>query len=585
MLLVVNFVKSAIAANTAIAGLNGPTSGVTPASAHPAIPVTAPAANLNKPAVVNPVPVIPVAPIVSTPANVVNAPVVTQQPVPVQPPVTPPVVVPPVTPIPAPTQVPVVSAPGGSTNSKSSITVLEEQNDGKEAHSSTGYSSEEISGEVTESPLNTVDLMTSGNWLLKRAWWEKTEDLYEQLKDVVSKIMERRSYFLSQRNEIDRALDICFSEVGLEQGELYDIVGYGKDLLDKEKAQGLVIPEEKILVEKLAGKERELEQLKLDTKGIDDISKKIDDALELFFGQIDTCNKYEHKAWENFKDIARELDDKEARKLYYNTEALLKDVKNIQKYLEVEFTKYFNDMLQAAKDHTQKISSQVNMLKTAGIDLKKELKILEQKTSGPAREKDAERKAAEDKKKAEEAEEKRQEALEKAKWYYPLKSFYMSASQKCVVLLGHLGFVTSYVTKANNLVYAGFQKIKAITFKVLGKSPAPAPAEVKKDKKIDANEKKNDASVDLKKAEKTKPIIHEKDDKMDDQLSDAAKLSEIKTEKQQPEQAKKVEPVAKSIEQSKQNNHSVKYYEKTGEQTDMNADVDYYNLEDTEALN
>ena len=73
--------------------------------------------------------------------------------------------------------------------------------------------------------------------------------------------------------------------------------------------------------------------------------------------------------------------------MYYNTEALLKDVKNIEQYLEHDFSNYFNTMLQAAKDHTQKISAQVNGLKAAGVDLKKEMKILESQTSAASKNK------------------------------------------------------------------------------------------------------------------------------------------------------------------------------------------------------
>lgn len=93
--------------------------------------------------------------------------------------------------------------------------------------------------------------------------------------------------------------------------------------------------------------------------------------------QIDLSNKYEDQAWENFRDILRELNDKEARKQYYETKGILDDVKKIAEYLTGPFSSYFSQSLQSAQEHMKNITSQMQQLKSHGIDLKKEADLLE----------------------------------------------------------------------------------------------------------------------------------------------------------------------------------------------------------------
>lgn|GEM_PF-1826056 len=232
---------------------------------------------------------------------------------------------------------------------------------------------EEIDGKI-----DTIDREGSGNWLLKRIWWEKTEPVYEEIKQVFNEIMNARMDFISQRNRLDRELDVAYGQIGLEEGELQDILEHCLNLVKQDKKeQGFLTKEEETLYNTLLHKQNDLEQIKLDIKALQAVDQKIDEALEALFKQIDVANQYEQKAWENFKDIARELNDKVARKSYYETEGLLKDVQNVHSYITGEFSNYFNQTLQSARTHSQSITSQVHALKQAGVDLKQQLETLE----------------------------------------------------------------------------------------------------------------------------------------------------------------------------------------------------------------
>lgn len=229
------------------------------------------------------------------------------------------------------------------------------------------------------SEVDTFDKESSGNWVLKRVWWEKIETLYEQIKQVFNTIMTARMDFISQRNRLDRELDIFFGQIGLEEGQLQDMIEDALNILKKERTQeGFLDKNEEAFYQALQGKQRDIEQLKLDVKALQELDQKIDEALDTLFKQIDVADQYEQKAWETFKDVARELDDKVARKSYYETEALLKDIQNVHRYITGDFAAYFTQTIQSAQTHSKSIAVQMQTLKQNGVDLKKRLESIEQ---------------------------------------------------------------------------------------------------------------------------------------------------------------------------------------------------------------
>ena len=112
---------------------------------------------------------------------------------------------------------------------------------------------------VVDSEVDTFDQEGSGNWLLKRVWWEKTEGVYEQIKQVFNEIMNARMDYISQRNRLDRELDISYGQIGLEEGELQDIIDYCLDFVKKEKQeQGFLNKQQEDLYNALQHKQNEL---------------------------------------------------------------------------------------------------------------------------------------------------------------------------------------------------------------------------------------------------------------------------------------------------------------------------------------
>ena len=100
-------------------------------------------------------------------------------------------------------------------------------------------------------------------------------------------------------------------------------------------------------------------------------------------------------------------------------------------------------MLRTGKEQTQKISSQMNALKAEGIDLKKEIGILEKDDEDQKIKQLKEQEEAAFKKKEEE-ESKKREAAEMAHWYYPLKKNYHATAAYMAPYLVHLAPVKTF---------------------------------------------------------------------------------------------------------------------------------------------
>ena len=275
--------------------------------------------------------------------------------------------------------------------------------------------------------ISTVDSHSaSGNWVYKNYWWRKIEEVYGDIKESLNKIMTSRMIFFTQRNEVDKELDRFYQQVGLEQGQLQDILNVGLELMEKEqKEQGFLNAKERALFDKIKDRKRQLEQLKADVKAIEDLDNKIDEAIDIVLKQGDVCSKYEQQAWEIFKSVARELSDKEAQKQYYVTQTLLEDTHKVHEYLMGDFTHYFQQMIQSVKEHTQSIVAQLTALDKEGVSLKKELEIFEREDES------SEKEEFEKKRKAQEKLE--QEKKEKA------SGFMDKVSSSVTIFVGWLG--------------------------------------------------------------------------------------------------------------------------------------------------
>ena len=227
--------------------------------------------------------------------------------------------------------------------------------------------------------LDTVHAQaTGGNWVYKNYWWRKIEEVYSTVQEGMTAFEEIRRNYFEQFSQKEKESDRFYQHVGLEQGPLEDIVNIALEVIDKEKKeQGYLNKKERALLDRVKDKQRKLEQLKADVKAIEELDDKIDEALETVMQQIDKASGYQREIFTIFKDVAKELSDKQARNQFYKTEALSKDITNIQDYLNNAFLTYYQKMLSSLNEHTQSIISQLSSLEQDGIVLKNEVEAFE----------------------------------------------------------------------------------------------------------------------------------------------------------------------------------------------------------------
>ncbi len=248
---------------------------------------------------------------------------------------------------------------------------------------------EQIVQEVEEIGIDTIDIdEPQGNWLFKRMWWEHAEKRYEKIRDLVQKIWESRMNFFIKRTELDKMiLDPFYISMGLGQGELYEILSELVSRIEQErKEEGVLNQSERSLLTRLKAEQQTLEQTKFDVESISQLDHDIDQALNRLMEQINRVRAYERESWEHFKNIARVLNDKKARELFFKIDTALHNIKSIDDYLQRDFTQHFNQLLQRINDQVNKVTNEVQGLKEKGIDFKKQLGTIEAQEEQPVSE-------------------------------------------------------------------------------------------------------------------------------------------------------------------------------------------------------
>ena len=223
--------------------------------------------------------------------------------------------------------------------------------------------------------LNTADIQdsTSGNWLEKRIWFERAEKSFDEIRAVVSSISDIRIQFSNEVNAVGQKIDTFFETVDFTKNQLEDTFrGILSSLETEQKLTGDLSEAERTLQETIKKELGTIEQIGKDIKVIGDVDNKIDQTLMQAFKTIDECREYETKSWDTFKAIGKELDDKNARNLYYQMNNFKQNIEQKSTYLKTTLLPYLHNVLVAKIDtNIAKINKTIDELKTKGIDIQK----------------------------------------------------------------------------------------------------------------------------------------------------------------------------------------------------------------------
>ncbi len=234
---------------------------------------------------------------------------------------------------------------------------------------------------ITTTGLNTLNIDSAGNWLEKRIWYKKGELLFESIRSSVQKASDIRMKFVHEVNSAGKKIDEFYETVGLQEGKIEELLKAVLQDLDAAAHYrgGDLSENERALKEKVQAEQKLIEVVSKDLKLIDDLDEQIDKTMMKAFKEIDSCRGLETRAWNNFKDIGNELDDKKARVLYYEMDNFNKNIEQKMSYLQSNLLPYLQTKLaQKVDETTEQIKTNVATLYSKGVDLQKLLQKDEQ---------------------------------------------------------------------------------------------------------------------------------------------------------------------------------------------------------------
>ena len=221
--------------------------------------------------------------------------------------------------------------------------------------------------------LDTTEVDGGGNWLNKRIWYERSQAVFGEIREMAKTSIDIRVQFSNEVNAVGQKIEVFWETVDYTKGELDDKFKEILTMLETEhKLTGDLSPAERDLQVAIKQELLVVEQIGKDIKAIHDIDNKIDDTLMQALKTIDECSDYETKAWDSFKAIGKELDDKKARNLYYQINNYKQNIEQKYGYLKSTLLPYLHNVLVAKVEmNISKINQAIATLKTKGVDLAK----------------------------------------------------------------------------------------------------------------------------------------------------------------------------------------------------------------------
>ncbi len=223
--------------------------------------------------------------------------------------------------------------------------------------------------------IDTVELQEGqGNWLFKRMWWERSEDKYEKIRKTVATIMEARNQFFEKRTTAEKNIfDNIHVQTGFERGELEDLVNRLMDRMNKLRENEPTLDEkEREFYAQLQTEKKALEALKANVNTINALENSIDDVLAKLMETINRVREYEQEAWQNFKDIARLLDDRKAKEMFYKIDATWRNVTSLKEYIQTRLSAHFDQLIAKSKEEADRVAKNLKDLKEKGFNLQKQ---------------------------------------------------------------------------------------------------------------------------------------------------------------------------------------------------------------------
>lgn len=227
-----------------------------------------------------------------------------------------------------------------------------------------------------------------GNWVKKREWVKESYKINDEIQNIASEIQRLNSPIQEKFVSIDGELDSFYKQEGFKQGEINFLFNSLNKYLDKKRKkeskkikQGVTDEEElkiELFLHDLKILKKEIEQLRLDIKSIDQLDKSLNDRLKKLDEYIKMALDESVKSKAMVDEIWYIIDDLKARDVYYQLKGdSLEKVKAIKKYLTGSFSSDFDNLLNLIRNQIQAIAAQAKDLEKKGLIVKNRSERLE----------------------------------------------------------------------------------------------------------------------------------------------------------------------------------------------------------------
>ncbi|MFA5075055.1 MAG: hypothetical protein WC436_03030 [Candidatus Babeliales bacterium] len=231
-----------------------------------------------------------------------------------------------------------------------------------------------------------------GNWVKKRTWLKEALALNDKIQTSVEDAQNNKKIYEEKYSQISSELDQFYKEEGLLHGKVDEIFEGLHRFVDKKRKKekerlkaedkgGISSDQEiklDIMEEEIKAQERDIDQLSLDMKSIQELDKSINERLKKLDEQIKKIIEQAEIASKKSEDIWFVIDDKKARTIFFDLKGtILPTIKAIQDYIKGPLLSNFESVLQTTRNKIAEIKSSITSLEEKGLIIRNRVERVE----------------------------------------------------------------------------------------------------------------------------------------------------------------------------------------------------------------
>lgn len=222
-----------------------------------------------------------------------------------------------------------------------------------------------------------------GNWVKKREWLTQAQAVNEQLQRDVVSCTKSRTTFMTAFGKADAQANEFYERKGIMMGNLEDFIAELHADIKAEKNRRITEAKEKaerddlptnyydVQIEAIEDDvkrfAREVEQFKLDLKGIADLDASLSKRLKVLDERIGEATKLGTQAGEKLEEMWWMIDDLKARDAFYHIQDLADRAASIKSYVSGALLKDFEKVCSTIAQQIEQVQGQLDALEQRGL--------------------------------------------------------------------------------------------------------------------------------------------------------------------------------------------------------------------------